>query len=404
MIEINTFGTFKVTYGDKVITDEVIRSDKLTKLLIFMVLNRKKTITMDEISRSLWQDEEIDNPAGALKNLMYRLRTVLKNTFGDEQFIISSRGSYSWNTDVHCSIDCENFDKLIGAAKDSTDIAESIENYEKAIKLYQGDFMPKILDMHWVIIQNAFYHSMYLTSVKELCELYLIEEKFLEMETLCAEALEIDRLDEQIYYYLITSRMKQNKLAMAMESYEKAKRLLSRELGVKTPAKLQEIYEKLLGMDNGSNSDNIETVHLDMAEEDEGDGPFFCGYPVFKEIYHLEARKIARADYTGHILFLTLVPPFDPSAGKMEAYSMRRIMKAMADVLKKALRIGDAVTKYSDTQYIVMLTACDLESAKLVCKRIKTNFGQEFAQYDNVEIKSDIEEIELAGKISKRFD
>ena len=51
-----------------------------------------------------------DNRAGALKNLMYRLRNTLKKNLGEEDYILTGRGTYYWNPDIPIWLDCEEFD------------------------------------------------------------------------------------------------------------------------------------------------------------------------------------------------------------------------------------------------------------------------------------------------------
>ena len=43
---------------------KVIRSDIMTKFLIYLLLHRDKVITKEELIENLWNEDEIDNPAG----------------------------------------------------------------------------------------------------------------------------------------------------------------------------------------------------------------------------------------------------------------------------------------------------------------------------------------------------
>lgn len=44
---------------------------------------------------------ESNNPANALKALIYRLRTILKNNLGEYDYILSSQGTYYWNPEYY---------------------------------------------------------------------------------------------------------------------------------------------------------------------------------------------------------------------------------------------------------------------------------------------------------------
>ena len=157
MLKINTFGELSISDGQTELTDVKLNSVMLGRLLVYMVINRDKILSTDEISSALWQKDETDNPTGALKNLMYRLRKVLKKTFGDADYIISHTGTYCWNNEIETVVDVDLFNKYIEEADciGNADPDEAITKYESAIELYVGDFMPKYADIHWIISLNT---------------------------------------------------------------------------------------------------------------------------------------------------------------------------------------------------------------------------------------------------------
>lgn len=81
---------------------------------------------------------------------------------------------------------------------------------------------------------------------------------------------------------------------MAFDTYETAKAIMDKDLGVRKTVMLNKVYEELLSVTKGASSYNIDEVKDDISEESMN-GVFMCGYPVFKEIYQLEVRKSARS-------------------------------------------------------------------------------------------------------------
>ena len=90
-----------MTYNGIILDDSRIKSDKL---LSYIISHWNSNISVGELSDALWNDEESDNPANALKNLVYRARSILKKNFGQIEFIKTGRGYYSWNRDMHGSL------------------------------------------------------------------------------------------------------------------------------------------------------------------------------------------------------------------------------------------------------------------------------------------------------------
>ncbi|MGL6291871.1 hypothetical protein [Eubacterium aggregans] len=79
-LRVQMFSRFILEGLGGTLDEDRIRSEMLTKLLVYMIIHRDKEMTVQEICESLWPDEKSDNPAGALKNLMYSLRALIKKT------------------------------------------------------------------------------------------------------------------------------------------------------------------------------------------------------------------------------------------------------------------------------------------------------------------------------------
>ena len=77
-LQVKMFGEFSIRLGDRVLTDDVSRIKKVWILIEYLLVNRKSAIPQDKLIETLWNEEDSDNPVGALKNLVYRARSVLK--------------------------------------------------------------------------------------------------------------------------------------------------------------------------------------------------------------------------------------------------------------------------------------------------------------------------------------
>lgn len=399
MLTVNTLGKFQVTDGEIILNDDNLRSAMLSKLLMYMLIYRDKTLTTDDISMAIWQDEEVDNPAGALKNLMYRLRKALAAKFGEQDYIVTNRGSYRWNPEIEVVIDAEQFEKLVASAKNENVYEDAILKYERALSLYNGSFMNRISDMHWIQTLSTYYNSIYLSVVKALAELYIKMEDYEKLEKICNEALQYENADEQLYCYQIEARMRSGNITLALESYEKAREIMEKELGIRKTTILNKVYEELLAMSKGQTSYNIKEVKEDIEEEDP-QGVFLCGYPIFKEIYHLEVRKSARSDNPENLVLFTIEGrKEDPK--EVAEFRVKSAMNGLETVIKDSLRVGDVAAKYSETQFIVLLPSCNKELAATVANRIVSSFYEYNPKYKNVTVKINIEEVSSDGNMVK---
>lgn len=397
IIDVRMFHNLEIRFEDKILTYEEIHSTKISNLLAYFLYHHNVPVFVDDLEDILWEDDETDNPVGALKNLVYRLRVLLKNTLGDHDFIKTSRGYYQWNPEFEVHLDCAEFEASCNAAKDTfLPIQKRLENYEKAQNIYQGAFLSKLTGEHWILPITTYYHSLYLSQTKEYLVLLHQREAYEHIAKVCRQAIEIDSLDEEFHYYLILSLAKQNKRKLAIEHYSAATNLLYEKLGVRTSTRLQSIYEELLKENNGIEID-INVIQKQMQEE-EISGTYFCEFGVFKQIYRQQCRSLQRIGMSCYIALLTIQP--DQQLLKEEKKYLDVLHNAMANLeytIKKSLRSGDIVTKYSGNQYLILLPTCNYETSSMVIKRVLKNYQKH--NYDrHVFVKYSVSEILYSSK------
>lgn len=394
-IEIETFGEFKLIGADgKICTEENIRSGVMTRFLVYILIHRDHVNTKDELIENLWFDGEVDNPAGTLKNLTYRVRNFLKKYFNDDSMIQSfARGGYMWNPDIPVHLDIDEFDKCYDMATDQAIFPDDrIIWCEKAVDIYKGAFVPKISDMLWATNISMYYKNRFLRVVDELGRLYNNQEKYDKIINLLNKAIGFDTLNESLYCSMIDALIATGNRAMAEETYDHASSLIYEELGIRNPKELSEKHEKILKMTNGSKTDTIIEV-CDNIDEKSVDGVFFCGYPVFREIYRLEARKITRLGEAEYVVLFTLNNGMQSDDfSDLDKFRMDKGMRLLENIFRVSLRVGDVVSRYSDYQCIILLATCSFESTKIIVNRIIKKFN---AQNTNacLNVKYSIEEV-----------
>ena len=161
-LNVHTFGKFQMSNENGILTVEKIHSEMLTRLLAYMVYHRNKSVTVQELVEVLYAEDESDNPAGALKNLMYRLRNLLKKTWGNYDFIITGRGLYQWNPHIFLNVDAEEFEQYCKEMDLQDSVEKQIQKGKAAVELYKGVFLPELSGEYWVIATATYQNSVYL--------------------------------------------------------------------------------------------------------------------------------------------------------------------------------------------------------------------------------------------------
>lgn len=393
-IQVTLFSKFEIRYNELLLDANCIRSEKLLKLLVFVLYHRKTQISNNQFYDVLW-NEGNETGSGALKNLFYRLRGVLFTEFDRKDFIISSRGSYAWNQSIEVDLDSEQFLSYIQEAQQQQLPLAKISAYEKAFELYTGDFLPMYCDELWILQISTYYHSLYISCVKNLAMLYETQEAYERMEHICNIAIKMEELDEGIHCLIIKSLIKQNKKTLAMEHYKRVKSQLYSQLGISPSTDLKALYQQLL-KDMKSEEKDLHLIQESMMKQENEQGAFYCDYGVFKEVYVIQSRQAKRLGIAVHCALLSISSKKAfPQDSKMYQKFEDIMMEMLKLVILDTLRSGDVFARFSATQYMLLLPTCDFEGGLVALKRIEDKFYEK-VDPNSVGLLSDLKEMDIA--------
>lgn len=370
-MRLQILGGFALSNHKISMNEKSLHSNKLVRLLVYILMNRERNLSHEELIDTFWQEDGSRNPEGALKNLIYRLRTELRE-FGEGELVITSAGAYRWNPDVEVETDYEELEQMIQEASNAKTMEEKRSLLERAIPLYRKDTAHRLAMETWMVSRLTYYRLIYMDAVKELAKIYAGQQEWDLLEILTNEAIAVDNLDEDIYYWQIKSQVGKKNYDQALRYYENAKNTFYEELGIREIEQFRQIYEEILALSDSKTAD-ISGLMDSLCEKETPGESFFCEYPVFREIYRVEARRIHRTGIAEYVLLVTLRKTGSVRSSIHDS-GMEEGMKTLEKVLKKTLRSGDVVARFSNTQFVLLLAACSYESTRLVEERIRSNF------------------------------
>lgn len=372
ILTISMFGGLELSFGDKKICENTNRSRKLWNLLAYMITHRKRNISQSEFIDVLWSQSECLNPESALKNLQYRIRNLLESMECErETFIISSRNSYHWNNTLPCTIDIELFEGYIKMASNQLeDNKTRILYYTKAIDLYKGDFLSNHTNELWIVPLNTHFHNLFLETSRTLAELLELENDYTKMLQICTHGIQIDYYDEKLHLSLMKALKHQGNINTALKHYRTYSDFLYKHLGVRPSEESRTFYLDL----KKSLSDfepSLNIIQTELNDYSKINGAFVCDFTYFKEIYRLEQRKIERNGRFVQICLLTITL----SNGEIPSNSiLQTSMERLLEIITTCLRKYDIVSRYSSSQYILMLPSCNYMDCIMILKRIVDYF------------------------------
>ncbi len=372
---ITTFGEFSISYGDKVITERSKRSKKMWTLLQFMIANHNRSISQTELINLLWSNKNSENPVGALKTSLHRLRACLDELElpkGNE-IIVNSMGSYAFNNNLECEIDFDCFEALYKKSVAAQSEKEKTKLYLEAAELYKGDFLSRAKEDSWVAPLNSYYHSLYVRIIRELVETMYKHGYYSDLITICRKAISIEQLDDFIHYYYIKALFETGDKAAAKTHYAYVMDLFYNKHGINPSPEFVSLYEQTVKDDRSYNV-NFGILKGQLDDAGEETGAFYCEFPFFKHVYQLEVRDAIRSNRPTHLCLITAV---SKSQEGLEPKALNRVTGKLADCIKNSLRSRDVFSRYSASQFVMLLTNTSKEQAEMVLNRILKKFKKD---------------------------
>ena len=140
-IVIKLFGSIEIYTSRGIIYEEEIKSPKLCKLLVYLLLSRKTLHQPMSIADHLWPNDERDSEkiCSNLRGLLYRFRRIFQY-ISDEDLIVSTSAGYRLNPKLKIITDFSQFNKLEKEACQAPGKVRRMELMKQAIRLYKGEF------------------------------------------------------------------------------------------------------------------------------------------------------------------------------------------------------------------------------------------------------------------------
>lgn len=377
-LQVTMFGSFSLTHCDGAktysITDQTSSSKRLWTFLQYLIHHHSGAVTQDTVIDLLWKDAETDDPANTLKTLLHRARKSLESIgFADaKQVLIYRRGSYSWSEDLHFVLDTEEFERLY--ALGTTQPKKRLENLLAAIKLYAGVFLPKSSQEPWVMSLRMYYHTLYLQMCLEAAALLEAEARHIEIIDLCRRALDLEPYEEEIHLLLMKALSASGAQSAAIAHYNYVTQLFMDQLGVAPSEQLTAFYRDLVKSTKSVELD-LRIIQNNLIEAETPSGPYYCEFAIFQDIYRLEARTTERS---GQVIQLAMLSVLPQTGRELSQKQSIQAMERLKDVINATLRRGDAFTRFSGTQYLLLLPHANYENGGMVLNRLISRFKRAY--------------------------
>lgn len=375
-IYVTMLGRFDILVEGESTYPFFAKSPKGIMLMKYLLLNRGKPLSVSHLIDTLWAEPDKSNPESALKTMVSRLRSSLANASPLlKNCILSEKKSYQWNPEIPCQVDVFLFEELYHQLESETVFNEEVrEKYIQVLNIYGGDLSYSSDDEDWIVSRSLYLHHLYLKVVYHFIELLKGEGDYETIIHVCRIALDIDTFDELLNLELMNALKEVGQNSAALMQYRHITSAYYKYLGIDPSEKILGFYKSLIKADIAAEAD-LRSIRQELQGSTEQDGAFICDYSIFKDIYQLQLRNLERQQSK---MFLALLGVTGVGDEPIDPMVLDGIMRELLEILKCCLRKGDTVSRYSPSQYAILLPMLQYANGNLIIGRIKKLFYQRF--------------------------
>lgn len=391
---ITMFGGFALKYGGREIVLGRNTTAKFVQLLQLVWLSGDRGLSKAQIVRELYDVDELSNPNNSFNNLLFQMRRqTVSAGLPKMDYIVRENKLYYPDPKVPTEIGTQQFEKNIVEAQHAKDPAEKNRLYLNALSLYRGELLPECSTQTWVITESVRLQKLFEEAVRFTGGYAKQTKDYETMYRIYEQAARIypdnDWQADQIDALICRGAYHE-----AYQLYDKTVRQYSDEMGLPPSEKMLANYRKMSQKLTYSES-RITEIQSSLQEDPES-GAYYTTFPGFVDTYRVLERNMERLGYSVFLLLCTLVDYEGKSFSNKEKLDDRSHI--LQECISKSLRRGDIFTRYSSSQYLILLVGSDKEGCDVVSSRISKKLFNEVGtkasvRYSNVSM-ADISKME----------
>ncbi len=241
-VYISLFGEMKIIGPKGVLTESELKSPKISRVLVYLLLSKKNGVSPREMADAIWPDEDADCVTKNFKGLIYRLQQAF-SLISDSRLVESTPNGYQLNPRLNITTDFRLFEhKKINAINAPT-VEQKIELLKKAVDLYAGSFFRSAASEHWIMATAVNYQHQYIAAVGELLKTLFEEKDYASVHHFAAKALNYEPHCEDVYFWMIRSLVRIGHTEMARGELRMAQTRLFEEEYAALVKRLEDVKE-----------------------------------------------------------------------------------------------------------------------------------------------------------------
>ena len=238
---VQTLGTFNAWRGQNQIAPEEWKREKAKLLFQYLVANKGKWLTQDQITCALWPESSETTGRNNLKVVLNSLNQVLEpgRPSGESpNFIERQKDYYRLCPHARIVVDTDVFEQNI--------TLETNESLAFALDLYHAPFLEDSPIQEHALVQKQYYHQQFLIAAEKLLKRYLEKNELDTALDLTYRILAIDSLWETGYECQMEIFYRRGQQSMVHSTYNQCVEIMNKKLDMDVSPGFKGRYKELV--------------------------------------------------------------------------------------------------------------------------------------------------------------
>jgi DNA-binding SARP family transcriptional activator/pimeloyl-ACP methyl ester carboxylesterase len=245
-VSVGILGALEVRAGDRVLGPRELGGRRPAQVLAILLVHLGQPVPKDRIADLLWGDRPPKDPMRTLEAHVSGLRGRLAPLVTDVRRLLRSEpGAYRFALD-DVELDAARFDALLAEAAATDHVDRRLGLRRQAAGLVRGELLANEPDATWVTPLRHLYAERHVQLLLDLAEDCLAAGPAAEAVAHAERVLATQPARERAYRLLVAAHYAAGDQDRALVAYERCRRVLADELGVRPLAETERTYLTVL--------------------------------------------------------------------------------------------------------------------------------------------------------------
>ncbi len=238
-LEIYTLGTGHIVLDGHEIPASEWRTATAKELFFYLLFHGP--LERDTIGAAFWPELSPKKVTNRFHTALFRMRSAL----GSDAVVVENGRYHLGNLDYW--LDVDEFKSLIERARLLPTHDWQAENlWQRAVALYQGDFLPEA-EQVWCVPMRETIRDMHIEALIGVGQCHEARSEFEEATRWYRRGLEIDELREDIHRRIMQCFASTGQRASALVQYRRCQEVLRREMNTEPSEETNLLYAQIAG-------------------------------------------------------------------------------------------------------------------------------------------------------------